>query len=98
MNASYTNAVKPAANGVASEVPDQVVVAEFAFTCSLSVVSPVADQPTATMSGSSLPCELGPRLDQDDTWPNVLPAPPSLLLAAPTDITPGAPPGLATVP
>ena len=51
--------------GVAREVPPQVVVAEFAFVTSFNVLSPVADQPTATTSGSRRLTELGPRLDQE---------------------------------
>ena len=83
---------------MASEVPDQDVVAEFASVTSFSVRSPVADQPTATISGSILPCELGPLSVHDAISPHECVLPEPREEAAPTDTIPGEPPGLATVP
>ena len=59
--------------GVASEVPPQVLYAEFALVTSFRPLFPVADQPTVTISGSSRLAEFGPRLDQGAASPQVPP-------------------------
>ena len=68
--ACATRAIRPAAIGVAKLVPPHVPHAEFALLLWFSGMSPVADHPTETMSGSILPTTLGPRLDHGAFWPH----------------------------
>ena len=58
-------------------------------------MSPVADHPTATTSGSILPRAFGPLLDHGAIWPHV---PLERLLNAPTENTPLEAPGDLVVP
>ena len=50
--------------GVAKLVPPHVVQAEFALSYEFNGISPVADHPTETMSGSIRPTTFGPLFDQ----------------------------------
>ena len=81
--------------GVAKLVPPQVVVAEFPLLRVLRGKSPVADQPTATISGSILPTIFGPRLFHGALCPHSIF---DRLENAPTEKIPCAAPGTFTVP